>query len=234
MIDILIFLYNNLETTQLTIDIFKLIMGLAFLICPLKWQKILLTTMSAYWGTVVSILIGLVMETIFKLDASVGLYLILIGLVIFPIMVYKISAATRFALGFVTVIKPVYMYCAILSASKNLDLLISIYLPILAGVIIGLVYMAMKELDIRFYLFSGCFIGASQTICVFMQYIGLKFKMQGAFYFPISMYFTAIEIIYYIVLIVIIMSMGILIQLKTLKEQRYTDKTLISDIANRK
>ena len=160
---------SRILTYKIAFDIFDALIGVGICYGALKWRKGLITTVAFYWGLILGGVVGMALTSrnMSYYSSSVDttpLFLCLIaGGIVFPILTYKVAGVNRFVLGFIVITKLAYMITTVGVEEYGMDISTALTLPLLAGTVAGLVFMAWTKIKILPFVITCAFMGASQT-----------------------------------------------------------------------
>ncbi|MBO5336501.1 MAG: hypothetical protein J6A94_05135 [Lachnospiraceae bacterium] len=214
---------------QIATDLFDLFIGSSLIFGALKWRKGLLSATAFYWGLVLGLISGVFFTYVFDTSPLSILIMAAIGAIIFPIFTYVIPAVNRFVLGFIVVMKLLFMFTTVMCKDGNMELTTALTLPLILGTLSGIIFMFLKQLSVLPFVLGCVFIGASQFAPTIAKYI-------NQFIFGIthdySLLFDPIDFIFALfkieltdgltlLLVIIFMCIGIPFQLHSIKKQGY-------------
>lgn len=220
---------------QVITDLFDLTIGSGLIFGALKWRKGLLTATAFHWGIVLGAMGGIVF--VYSTGGS-PIYLLLfigIGAILFPILTYTVPAVNRFVLGFVVIMKLMYMFTTYMFKEGHMEIAPAIILPLICGMILGIIFMFLKQMSVLPFVLGCSFIGASQYAATLPKYInqfifGITHDYSLLFD-PIDFIFALFKIEltdgWALLIIIIFMCIGIPLQLKSVKNQGYSYDTPI-------
>lgn len=156
---------------EIVSDIFDVVVGSSLIFGALKWRKGLLTTTSLYWGFVLGFLGGLLITNTFDTSPVSIVVGVIIGGVIFPILTYTTATVNRFVLGFIVIMKLLYMFTTYMCKQGAMKIDVTLFLPIVAGTIAGIIFMLWERLSVLPFVLACAFLGASQVAPTIAKYI---------------------------------------------------------------
>lgn len=220
---------------QIVSDLFDLLVGSSLIFGALKWRKGLLSATAFYWGVILGFVSGFFITYTFDLSSITILITTGIGAIVFPVLTYCIPAVNRFVLGFIVIMKLLYMLTTVLCKEGEMDFISALTIPLIIGTIAGLIFMVLEQLSVLPFVLGCVFIGASQLAPTMAKYI-------NQFVFGIthdySLLFDPIDFIFAIfkieltdgwtlLLMILFMCIGVPIHLNSIKKQGYNYDTPI-------
>ncbi len=159
----LYFILENIIVFQIVLELIEVIVGAGLCFGPLKWQRGLITTVSIGWGCVLGLVVGYIG---YESDIISGFETIFItavlGAIIFPILTYTIAGLNRFILGYIVTSKLTTMLITVLAKEGMVELEESILMPIMIGLVAGLIFMAWTQMRVLPFVLACSFLGASE------------------------------------------------------------------------
>lgn len=225
----------NVTIFQIVSDIYDFLIGSALIYGALKWRKGLLTITAFYWGLVLGFVSGVVICLSINVDEIIILATIIIGAIIFPILTYCVPAVNRFVLGFIVIMKLMYMVTTYLCKNGRMEFEIAIILPLIVATVFGIQFMLWSDLSVLPFSLGCVFIGASQLAPTIAKYINqFIFGITGDYsllFDPVDFIFALFKIEltdgWTLLLMIILMCIGLPIQLDYIKKQGYSYDTPI-------
>lgn len=156
---------------EIVSDIFDVVVGSSLIFGALKWRKGLLTTTSLYWGFVLGFFGGLLITNTFDTSPVSIVIGVIIGGVIFPILTYTTATVNRFVLGFIVIMKLLYMFTTYMCKEGAMEIDVTLFLPLVVGTIAGIIFMLWERLSVLPFILACAFLGASQVAPTIAKYI---------------------------------------------------------------
>lgn len=219
---------------RIFMDIWDIIFGSLIIFGALKWRKGLISSIAIQWGIYLGIILGFLLYNSLNIPIAVILSPI-IGAIVFPILTYKIPAVNRFVLGFIVVMKFLYLVTTYLCKQGNMEFMNAICYPIIIGTISGIVFMFLRKLSVLPFVLGCVFIGSSQAASTLAKYtnqfiFGITHD-PSLLIDPIDFIFALFKIEltdgWTLLFMVILMGIGIPLQLSFVKKQGYSYDTPI-------
>lgn len=216
---------ENLLIFQIVTDLIKVTIGAGLCFGALKWRRGLLTTTAIWWGFFLGILAAAVMGEMTGGDGA--LVCVVVGVIVLPILTYTVPGVNRFVLGFLVSSKLFFMLTTVLAKDGAMGLEYAVFVPLLAGTVVGLILMAWTRMRISAFVLSCTFVGASEIAPVISEWVNrIVFSATG----DISYLFDPIDLVFAIfkleltdkwmlISMVILMIWGGYKQIGRLKEQ---------------
>ena len=149
--------FSNIAIYQIVTSIIGAIFGAFLYFGPLKWRKGLLTTTAIGWGAVLGLLVGTLLT---QRDPSVWIVSTLVGVILLPILTYKVPAVNRFILGYVVFEKLGFMLSTELARNGYIQIEMAVVMPIAIGVVVGIILMAWTKIRIGAFSCGVVFLGS--------------------------------------------------------------------------
>lgn len=218
---------------QFIVEAIRFLCGTKLCIGALKWRKGTLSTTAALWGAVLGLYLGTTVMMSGDGDLGALVAFTVFGALIFWILTYTIAGVNRFVLGFIFGSKLVGMITTVMLKDGTIDLLTSLYAPLVAGTIIGLVLMAWLNMRVLPIILCSTFIGAGEIAPIISEWVNRGgFIVTGDLSYlfdPMDTLFSfiGIELTDEITLVamIILLVIGTSLQLSSLKKQNIAFST---------
>ena len=217
---------QNIMAYQIVFWIIDALLGAGLCFGPLKWRKGLLTTVAIYWGIILGALIGFMIT---REEYVVVLALIVLGAVILPILTYTVAGVNRFMLGFLVFSKLGIMAVLAMAEAFGSDAYSLMALPIYLGIVVGLFFMAWKQVKVSTFICALAFLGSVQMAQALGNIINqIRYGITG----DISILFDPVELVAAVfgveltdaatfIVMLVLMFFGIIAHTKRIKAQGY-------------
>lgn len=147
---------------KIATDLFSAFFGAWICFGALKWRKGLMTTIATYWGLFLGLTLG-IMLTI-NLDNPIWLPIcVVVGVILVPILTFKVPAVNRFIVGFIVAMKITFMITTVSMKNGDMSIVEALMIPLLIGTLVGIVLMLWTQLSVGTYVIATSFLGAAQT-----------------------------------------------------------------------
>lgn len=155
------FIFENIVVFQVVSCLYDVSLGAACCYGALKWRRGLMTTVAIGWGIFIGFGLAIPMAFYGNADPSILLVLPAIGMIVLPILTYKIAGVNRFILGYIVSSKLFFMATTVMAKNGDIEILTALLFPLIGGAVIGLVLMAWTQIRVSAFVFGCTFIGAS-------------------------------------------------------------------------
>lgn len=215
---------------QIISCIISIILGAYTCFGALKWRKGLISSIAAYWGLFLGVILGAMIST---QDLTYIILFAVLGGVIFPILTYHIAGVNRFVIGFIVAMKLTFMVMTVLLKENQIGFDLLFTAPLIVGTIVGFILMAWTQIRVSAFVLACAFIGASELAPALAQLVNsVQFGITGDIGYFIDVYdiffaFFRIELTDGMTLLfmIILMGAGIATQLRSVKNQGYDYST---------
>lgn len=206
-------------------SLIKVTLGAGLCFGALKWRKGLLTVTAIGWGFILGGALALLTADLF---GWVGIIIfILTGLVVLPILTYRIPAVNRFMLGFLVSSKLFFMLTTVLAKQGIMEISTAAVLPLVVGTMIGFILMAWTRVRVSAFILGCTFIGASEIAPVISEWINrIGFSLTGNpqfFFDPVDLIFAMFKIEltdkWTLGCMILFMAIGACIQIRNMKQK---------------
>ncbi len=189
-------IFSNILIFQIITDLIKVTIGSGLCFGALKWRRGLLTSTAIGWGLFLGFLAAMVVG---EMIGGVGAFAcILAGLILLPILTYTVPGVNRFILGFLVSCKLSFMLTTVMAKKGTIDIGSAIFIPLLAGTIVGVGLMAWTSMRVGAFVLGCSFIGASEIAPVVSEWINrILFSATGNISYlfdPIDLFFALFKV----------------------------------------
>lgn len=210
---------------QIVIDLISVTVGAGLCFGALKWHRGLLTTTAIAWGFILGLIAAMFIS---EVAGEVGVIpCILVGTIGLPILTYTLPAVNRFILGFLVSNKLLFMVTTPLAKDGAIGIEEAIVVPLVLGIVAGLVLMAWTKVSVSAFVLGCTFVGASQIAPVISEWINRIFFAAtgdiGYLIDPIDLIFALFKIEltdwWTLIAMVAFMGLGAYRQIRNMKEK---------------
>lgn len=225
---------EGLIAYEIVFQIIDLAFGTWICFGALKWRKGLLTKVALCWGFILGVLFGIL--SLFIIDDDYLFYIcIFVGVILFPILTYTVPCVNRFTLGFVVITKLAFMCTTVIWKNGGMEIDKMFIDAALVGLIAGLIFAAWSEMAVGPFVLACAFLGASEAAPIIAKWINqFLFSITGdtSYLFdPLDFLFSLLKIeltdFWTLLAMVILMFLGVIKQLSSVKAQGYSYNTPI-------
>lgn len=219
----------NIAVFQIVMDILDICIGSMLVFGALKWRKGLITYTAIGWGLFLGLVIGFIIG---ESSDSVEFVIIgaVLGLIIFPILTYTVAGVNRFVVGYIVILKLTFMLTTWMFKRGDIELGIMFIIPIIIGVIAGIIFMAWTQMSVLPFVLACTFLGASNIAPTISKYINqFIFGITGDYSSlidPIDLFFALFKIEltdgWTLVIVILLMAVGIPVQINSVKSQGFS------------
>lgn len=219
---------GNIALFQIVMDILDVCVGSTLVFGALKWRKGLITYTAIGWGLFLGFMIGAsIGET-----SNSGEFIIigaLLGAIVFPILTYTVAGVNRFVVGYIVILKLVFMFTTWMFKNGNMGIDGMFAIPLVSGIIAGIIFMLWKSLSILPFVLACTFLGASYVAPTISKYINqFIFGVTGDFSMlidPVDLFFALFKIEltdgWTLLFVIILMGIGIPYQIRSIKNDGF-------------
>lgn len=218
---------SNIATYQMVFWAIEATYGAFLCFGPLKWRKGLLTTTAIGWGAVLGLLLGIWFS---QKQPSVWVFSTLIGVILLPILTYKVPAVNRFVLGYIVFEKLGFMLSTVLAKEGRIPIETAIVMPISVGIVAGLLLMTWSRIRIGAFSCGVAFLGSINLATYISKIVNqIHFGFTG----DISILFDPVDFIFAmfgieltdtwtLIAMICLMIVGVYRHVKTLKAEGFS------------
>lgn len=205
-------------------SLIKVTLGVGLCFGALKWRKGLLTTTAIGWGFVLGVALALFTADLFGWVGAI--IFVLAGIIVLPILTYRVFGVNRFMLGFLVSSKLLFMLTTVLAKEYIMEIPTAVVVPLIGGTVVGFILMAWTKVRVSAFVLGCTFIGASEIAPVISEWINrIVFSVTGNprfFFDPIDLIFAMFKIeltdIWTLVFMILFMAIGAYIQIRNMKK----------------
>ena len=182
---------SNLIIFEIVTNLIEVTIGAGMCFGALKWKKGLLTTTAIGWGFFLGGIMAIITSDF--LGTTGVIVCIIFGIIALPILTYTVSGVNRFMLGFLVGCKVFFMLTTVLAKKYIMEVSTALILPLVAGVVIGIILMAWTKIRISAFVLGCSFIGASGIAPILSKWVNrIVFSITG----DVSYLFDPIDLIF--------------------------------------